>query len=51
MVVYGGTSACLLTLLVVPVGYLILARHERSPQELAKRLAAQDAAAPDVAGR
>lgn len=50
VVVYGGMSACLLTLFVVPIGYLILARKERSPHELARRLAAESEAAPEITG-
>ena len=38
VVVYGGLSACILTLYVVPIAYLLLARWERSPQALQKEL-------------
>ncbi|OQA88976.1 MAG: Multidrug efflux pump subunit AcrB [Lentisphaerae bacterium ADurb.Bin242] len=38
VVFYGGTSACFLTLFVVPIGYLLLARWEKSPMALQKRL-------------
>ena len=36
VVFYGGTSACFLTLFIVPVGYLLLARREKSPHALMK---------------
>ena len=39
---YGGLSACILTLFVVPVGYLILARWQASPNALLKRLQKED---------
>ena len=38
VVVYGGLSACILTLFIVPIAYLILARWEKSPQTIRKRL-------------
>lgn len=38
VVFYGGLSACLLTLFMIPIGYLILARHERSPKELLRKI-------------
>jgi multidrug efflux pump len=34
----GATSACLLTLFVVPVGYFYLSRSQASPRELERRL-------------
>lgn len=42
VVFYGGLSACILTLFVVPVGYLILARWQGSPNALLKRLEKED---------
>lgn len=42
VVVYGGLSACILTLFVVPVGYLILARWESSPKATQRRLEKED---------
>lgn len=42
VVFYGGLSACILTLFVVPVGYLILARWQGSPNALLKRLQKED---------
>ena len=36
VVFYGGTSACFLTLFIVPIGYLLLARREKSPHALMK---------------
>lgn len=42
VVFYGGLSACILTLFVVPVGYLILARWQASPNALLKRLQKED---------
>lgn len=38
VVFYGGTSACFLTLFVVPITYLFLARREKSPMALHKKL-------------
>ncbi len=38
VVVYGGFSACILTLFVVPVGYLVFARGQKSPHALAHEL-------------
>ena len=38
VVFYGGTSACFLTLFVVPIAYLFLARWEKSPLALQKQL-------------
>ncbi len=46
VVVYGGLSSCLLTLFIVPVGYLILSRHEKSPKALQHRLEKEDAENP-----
>lgn len=42
VVFYGGLSACILTLFVVPVGYLILARRQKSPNATLKRLKKED---------
>ncbi len=42
VVFYGGLSACILTLFVVPVGYLILARWQGSPNAILKRLKKED---------
>ena len=50
VVVYGGLSACILTLFVVPVAYLILARWERSPQALLKQLQKLEQENPEHAG-
>ena len=36
VVFYGGTSACFLTIFIVPIGYLLLARREKSPHALMK---------------
>jgi multidrug efflux pump len=38
VVAFGATSACLLTLFVVPVGYYYLCRGQASPKALAKKL-------------
>ena len=38
VVFFGATSACLLTLLVVPIGYFHLARSQASPKALEYRL-------------
>jgi len=40
VVAFGATSACLLTLFVVPVGYYYLCRNQASPKALARKLAA-----------
>ncbi|MBD3348134.1 MAG: MMPL family transporter [Candidatus Eisenbacteria bacterium] len=39
VVAFGATSACLLTLFVVPVGYYYLCRRQASPREMERRLA------------
>ncbi|MCL1887635.1 MAG: efflux RND transporter permease subunit [Kiritimatiellaeota bacterium] len=38
VVVYGGLSACFLTIFIVPVGYLVFARFGKSPKALQHRL-------------
>jgi multidrug efflux pump len=38
VVAFGATSACLLTLFVVPLGYYYLCRGQASPKALAKKL-------------
>ena len=43
VVAFGATSACLLTLFVVPVGYYYLCRGQASPKALAEKLKALDA--------
>jgi len=48
VVAFGATSACLLTLFVVPVGYYYLCRGQASPKALAKRLAALQAEHDDA---
>lgn len=40
VVAFGATSACLLTLFVVPIGYYYLCRGQASPKALARKLAA-----------
>ena len=45
VVFYGATTACLLTLFIVPVGYLLLARWGKSPKALARKLEAMEKAA------
>ncbi len=42
VVVYGGLSACLLTLFVVPVAYLALARRQKPPHALQQQLEAEE---------
>jgi multidrug efflux pump len=44
VVAFGATSACLLTLFVVPVGYYYLCRGQASPKALARKLEALQAA-------
>jgi multidrug efflux pump len=39
VVAFGATSACLLTLFVVPIGYYYLCRGQQSPKALARKLA------------
>jgi len=48
VIVYGGLSSCVLTLFVVPVAYLLLARWERSPQALRKELERLEKENPDI---
>jgi multidrug efflux pump len=43
VVCFGATSACLLTLFVVPIGYYYLCRGQASPKTLAKKLDALEA--------
>lgn len=43
VVAFGATSACLLTLFVVPIGYYYLCRGQASPKALAKKLETLDA--------
>lgn len=38
VVVYGGLSACLLTLYIVPIAYLLLARWSKSPNALKRQV-------------
>lgn len=38
VVFYGGTCACFLTLFIVPIGYLLLARHEKPPHEIQRAI-------------
>ncbi len=38
VVFYGGTSACFLTLFIVPITYLLVARYDKSPMALQKEL-------------
>lgn len=48
VVVYGGLSACLLTLFVVPIGYLIFARWESSPKAIQRRLEQENRENPET---
>ena len=47
VVVYGGLSACFLTLFVVPTAYLVLARWQKPPKAVAQRLDREEAANPE----
>jgi len=38
VVVYGGLSACLLTLIVVPTAYLLLAKWQKPPHAAEREL-------------
>ncbi len=38
VVFYGGTSACFLTLFIVPITYLLVARWDKSPMAIQKKL-------------
>ena len=38
VVFYGGTSACFLTLFVIPIAYLLLARRQKSPREIQRAI-------------
>ena len=40
VVVWGGLSSCLLTLFIVPVGYILLAKYQKPPKALEKELIA-----------
>ncbi|MBN2565308.1 MAG: efflux RND transporter permease subunit, partial [Candidatus Eisenbacteria bacterium] len=44
VVAFGATSACLLTLFVVPIGYYYLCRGQGSPKAVERKLAALEAA-------
>ena len=46
VMVYGGLSACVLTLFVVPVAYLILARWGKSPKALEREVEKLEAENP-----
>jgi multidrug efflux pump len=48
VVAFGATSACLLTLFVVPIGYYYLCRGQASPKALAKKLDALKAKYEDA---
>lgn len=48
VIVYGGLSSCILTLFIVPVAYLTLAKWERSPQALARELDKLEKETPDT---
>lgn len=39
VLVFGGVSGALLTLLIIPVGYLLINKNERSPHHVEKQLA------------
>ena len=43
VIVGGGLSACMLTVLVVPLAYLIFCRGEKSPKETERRIQALEA--------
>ncbi|MBR4666199.1 MAG: efflux RND transporter permease subunit, partial [Lentisphaeria bacterium] len=38
VVFYGGTSACFLTLFIIPIAYLLLARHQKSPHQIQREI-------------
>ena len=38
VVFYGGTSACFLTLFIIPIAYLLLARHQKSPLQIQREI-------------
>jgi multidrug efflux pump len=38
VIVFGATSACILTLFVVPIGYYYMSRRQKSPKELEHQL-------------
>ncbi|MDD3155698.1 MAG: efflux RND transporter permease subunit, partial [Victivallaceae bacterium] len=42
VVVWGGLSSCLLTLFIVPVGYILLAKYQKPPKALEKKLIAEE---------
>ena len=47
VIVYGGLSSCILTLFIVPVAYLALAKWERSPKALERKLDQMEKEVPD----
>ena len=47
VIVYGGLSSCVLTLFIVPVAYLALAKWERSPKALERELDKLEKEIPD----
>ncbi|MBR2000663.1 MAG: efflux RND transporter permease subunit [Lentisphaeria bacterium] len=47
VIVYGGLSSCILTLFIVPVAYLALAKWERSPKALQRQLDQMEKEVPD----
>lgn len=38
VVFYGGTSACFLTLFIIPIAYLLLAKHQKSPHQIQREI-------------
>ena len=47
VIVYGGLSSCVLTLFIVPVAYLALAKWERSPKAIQRELDKLEKEVPD----
>lgn len=47
VIVYGGLSSCVLTLFIVPVAYLALAKWERSPKAIQRELDKLEKEIPD----
>ena len=50
VVIFGVSLSTLLSLFVVPAFYAVIAPYTRSPEALARQLAAEEAATPSVGG-
>jgi multidrug efflux pump len=48
VIFFGASSACLLTLFVVPIGYFFLSRSQSSPKELEQKLVKMEKTHPQI---